>query len=44
VLGIKFSGIDEEKHKVIKNPSDQPKRKVRFMMYNCMKLSEIILK
>jgi hypothetical protein len=34
VLGVKFSGIDEEKYKVLKNPCDQPKRKVRFMMYN----------
>jgi hypothetical protein len=44
VLGIKFSGIDEEKHKVLKNPNGQSKRKVGFMMYNCMKLNEIILK
>lgn len=34
MLGVKFSGIYEEKYKVLKNPCDQPKRKVRFMMYN----------
>jgi hypothetical protein len=35
-MDVKFSRIDEEKNRVIKNPSGRPKRKVSLMMYNCM--------
>jgi hypothetical protein len=35
-MGVKIIEINEEKHRVLKNPSGRPKRKVRLMMYNCI--------
>jgi len=33
VVGVEFSGINEEKHRILKNPSGWPKKKVMLMMY-----------
>jgi len=36
MMVVKFSGIDEEKYRFLKNSSGWLKMKVRLMMYNCM--------